>query len=93
MLRQEIRWTCPNTVEIWIRDTLSDSIATGKEIVLLTCYFLGQLVNTLATEKKYPVLNRQNLTIPSQMQFSEKQKSFSRSFAEFLKSRLNFERF
>ena len=61
--------------------------------MLLTCYFLGQLVNTLATEKKYPVLNRQNLTIPSQMQFSEKQKSFSRSFAEYLKSRLNFERF
>ena len=37
-----------------------------------------------------PVLNRDNLTIPIQMKLSQKQKSFSEFFAEFLKSILNF---
>ena len=44
-------------------------------------------VNTLATDEKYPVLNRENLTIPIQMQLSQKQKTFSEFFYEFLKSR------
>ena len=39
-----------------------------KTSLLLTCYFLGMLVNTLAADKKYRVLNRDNLTIPIQMQ-------------------------
>ena len=51
---------------------------------------LGLLVNTLATDEKYPVLNRNNLTIPIQMQLSEKKKTFYQFFAAFLKSRLNF---
>ena len=51
---------------------------------------LGLLVNTLAADEKYPVLNRDNLTIPMQMQLSQKQKSFSQFFAQFLKSRLYF---
>ena len=51
------------------------------------------LVNTLATDEKYPVLNRDNLTIPIQMQLSQKQKTFSQFFAAFLKSTLNFEHF
>ena len=51
---------------------------------------LGLLVNTLAADEKYPVLNRDNLTIPMQMQLSQKQKSFSQFFAQFLKSTLNF---
>ena len=54
---------------------------------------MGPLVNTLATDEKYPVLNRENLTIPIEMQLSEKQKNFSRFFAAFLKSRLSFEHF
>ena len=52
-----------------------------------------QLVNTLASDEKYPTLNRDNLTIPIQMQFSQKQKNFSTFFAEFLKSKFNFEHF
>ena len=51
------------------------------------------LVNTLAADGKYPVLNRDNLTIPIQMQLSQKQKTFSQFFAAFLKSTLNFKHF
>ena len=54
---------------------------------------LGQLVNTVASDEKYPALNRDNLTIPIQMQMSQKQKNFSAFFAEYLKSKLNFEHF
>ena len=64
-----------------------------KKSVLLTCKILGLLLNTLATDEKYPVLNRDNLTIPIQMQLSQKQKIFSEFFAAFLKSRLNFKHF
>ena len=48
-------------------------------------------VNTLAADEKYLVLNRDNLTIPIQMQLSQKQKNFDEFFGAFLKSRLNFE--
>ena len=51
---------------------------------------LGLLVNALPADEKYPVLNRDNLTIPIQMQLYQKQKSFSKYFAEFLKSKSNF---
>ena len=61
--------------------------------LLLTCQILGLLVNTLAADEKYPVLNRDNLTIPIQMQLSQKQKTFSQLFAAFLKFRLNFKYF
>ena len=44
------------------------------------------LVNKLAANQKYPVLNRDNLTIPIQMQFSQKKKTFSELFAAFLES-------
>ena len=39
-----------------------------KKSLLLTCEILGLVLNTLAAEEKYPVLNRDNLTIPFQMQ-------------------------
>ena len=61
--------------------------------LLFTCQILVLLVNTLAADEKYPVLNRDNLTIPIQMQLSQKQKTFSEFFAAFLKSYWNFERF
>ena len=48
------------------------------------------LVNTLAANENYPVLNRDNLTIPIQMQFSQKQNTFSDFFAAFLKGAINF---
>ena len=44
--------------------------------LLFTCQILGLLLNTLAANEKYPVLNTHNLTIPIQMQLSQKQKSF-----------------
>ena len=59
----------------------------------MACDFLGLLVNTLATDEKYPLLNRDNLTIPIQMQLSQKQKTFSEFFDGFLKSRWNFKYF
>ena len=65
----------------------------SKKSLLLTCKILGLLVNTLATDEKYPVVNRDNLTIPIQMQLSQKQKTFSEFFAAFLKFTVNFEYF
>ena len=44
--------------------------------LLLTWKILGLLVNTLATDEGYPILNRDNLMRPSQMQLSQKQKHF-----------------
>ena len=64
-----------------------------KKSLLVTCEILGLLLKILATDEKYPVLNRDNLTIPIQMQLSQKQKTFSEFFAAFLKSRLNFKYF
>ena len=60
---------------------------------LLTCRTLGLLVKKLAADDKYPVLNRDNLTIPIQMQLSRKQNTFSEFFTAFLKSKWNFEHF
>ena len=46
-------------------------------------------LNTLAGNEKYPLLKRDNLTVPIQMQLSQKRNSFSEFFAEFLKSTIN----
>ena len=64
-----------------------------QKSLLLTCKILVLLVNPLAANEKYPVLNRDNLTIPIQMQLSQKKKTFSKFFAAFLKSRLNIKDF
>ena len=66
---------------------------SSKKSRLLTCQTLGLLVNTLAPDGKYPVLNKENLTIPIQMQLSRKTKIFSEFFAAFFKFRVNFEHF
>ena len=51
---------------------------------------LRLFLNTLTVnDKNYP-LNRDNLTLPSQMQLSRKQKTFSQFFFVFLKSIINF---
>ena len=57
-----------------------------KKSLFLTCQILGLLVNTLAADEKYPVLNRDNLTIPIQMQLSQKQKTFSQFLGAFFQS-------
>ena len=50
-------------------------------------------VNTLSADKKYYLLNRDNLAQPNQMQLSQKQKSFSQFPFAFLKSILNYKHF
>ena len=65
---------------------------TSKPLVL-TSKILLNLVNTLAADEMYSFLNRDNLTIPIQMQLSQKQKKFSQIPATFLKSKLNLEYF
>ena len=64
-----------------------------KKSLLLTWKILGLHINTLAADEKYPVLNRDNLTLPIQMQLSYKQKIFSQFFTAFFKPMWNFERF
>ena len=58
-----------------------------KKSLLFTCQIFGLLVNTLATDEKYPVLKRESLTILIKMALSQKQITFSEFFAALLKSR------
>ena len=57
-----------------------------KNSLLLTCQILGLLLNTLTADEKYLVLHRDNSRIRIQMEFSEKQKSFSDFLGAILKS-------
>ena len=63
----------------------------SKKSLLLTCQMLGLLFNTLGTNEGYLVLNRNNLTIPIQIQLSQKKTTFCEMFVEFLKFILKFE--
>ena len=47
--------------------------------------------NTLTADDKPDLLNRDNLTQAIQRELSQKQKTFSKVFFAFLKSKLNFE--
>ena len=76
----QIHWSIPNQLS-W------------KKSLFLTSKFLTLLANTLAANEKYPVLNRDNLTIPIQMQLSQKKKAFSQFLGAFLKSTINFKFF
>ena len=49
--------------------------------------------NTLTANYKYSRSNRENLSLPIQMQLSEKPKIFCQFFIAFLESTLNFEHF
>ena len=55
--------------------------------LLFTWQMLGMFFNTLAADEKYPLLKRDNLTVPIQMQLSQKHKTFSEFFTAFSKSR------
>ena len=61
--------------------------------LLVSCKILRLFVNTMTADDKYSLLNRDNLTQPTQMQLSPKQKTFSECSCAFLKSILNFEHF
>ena len=54
-----------------------------KKSLLLTCQILVVLINTLAVNEKYLLLNRDNLTIHILMQLSERQETFSQFFSTF----------
>ena len=75
-----------------IHRSLASQISWQKSLFSIF-QVLGMLVNTLTAKEKYPGLNRDNLTIPIQMQFSQKQKYFSQVFDTFLKFRLSFNKF
>ena len=66
---------------------------SSKKSLLLTCQILALLFITLGADEKYPVLNRDNLTISILVQLSQKEKFFSQFFAEVFKSTLNFKHF
>ena len=66
---------------------------TFKKFLLVICQIWRLFPNTLSADAKYSLLNTENLTQPIQMQLSQKQKTFSKFFAAFLKSSLNFEHF
>ena len=59
----------------------------------MICKILGPFVNTLTTDEKNSLLNRNNLTQPIQMQLSKKEKSFCQFLSEFIKSITNFKIF
>ena len=61
--------------------------------MFLTGQIVRLLVNTFPADEEYPVLNRDNLTLPIQMQLSQKNKTCCQFFTAFLKSRWNFEHF
>ena len=50
-------------------------------------------VNTLTSDDKYSLLNRDNLRQPIRTTLSKKQKAFSQFFLAFSKSTLNFKHF
>ena len=47
----------------------------------------------MAADEKYPLLKRDNLMIPIQMQLYQQQKTFSQFFAPHLKCTINFKSF
>ena len=89
---------CPSTVEICIKVPLFYSLILGKpnqleNASLIDTPNLGTACYTLPADEKDLVFNRDNLTIPIEMQLSQKQETFSRLFAVFLKSRIHFQYF
>ena len=59
--------------------------------MLVLCKILRVFVNTLTTDDKYSVFNRENLTQPIQILLYQKDRTFSQFFSSFLKSTFNFE--
>ena len=66
---------------------------TCKTTLLVICKISKLFPNTLSADRKYSLLNWDNLTQHIQMILYEKQKPFSEFFCRFFKSSLNFEHF
>ena len=62
-----------------------------RKSFLVRSAILGLLVNTPTAKYKYSHNNRENLTLPIQMQLSKKSKSICCNFVEFLEFSLNLE--
>ena len=62
-----------------------------KKSLLVIWKILRLFVNTLSAVDKYSLPNREYLTDPIQMQFSQKQKTFWQIFSAFFKCSLNFD--
>ena len=60
--------------------------------LLLLSEILGLFVNIMTAYDRYSLPNSENLVQPIQMQLSQKQKTFSQSFATFLKTTSNFQK-
>ena len=71
---------------LWKQLSLENSL-------FVICIILGLFAYTLTGNDKYSLPNRGNLTQPTQMQLSYKQKTFSEVFSAVLKSRLTFDHF
>ena len=67
--------------------SLPSQLNWKKSLFFFTSQILGLPVNTLAANKKYRALKRENLMILIQIQLSQKHKTFSQFFTAFLKSR------
>ena len=65
-------------------------VALEKSLLVIN-KILRLFVNTLTADDNHYLLNRDNLTPPIQMQFSQKEKKISEFIFAFLKSILNFE--
>ena len=64
-----------------------------QKVSVVICKISRLFPNRVSADRKYSLLNRNNLTQPIQMQLSRKQKTFSDFFSAFLKSSLNFKHF
>ena len=82
---------CTATLPLYCFITLA-KIKMGNARVSVS-EILGVFVNTLTSDGKYSLRNRQNLPQSIQLQMSKIQKSFSQFFAQYLKSTSNFEHF
>ena len=60
---------------------------------VLLSEILGMFLNTLSTDGKYPNEDKENLSLPIQIQLSEKRKNFSEFFISFMDSQSNFKCF
>ena len=64
-----------------------------KKCLLEICKFLWFFVSTLTADDEYSLFNRENLTQPTQIQLSQKDKTLYQLVPPFLKYNFDFEHF
>ena len=64
-----------------------------ENVSLVLSKVLGEFINTLTFDGKYPVQDFEKLHLPIQMQLSGKRKNFSGFLVPFLESTSNFKHF